>query len=453
MGIIFFIFSLAGLFSFYFNMPFLSNVLLLIFSFYYLILSTKVFKIKNINVLHLYIVYVLVTTVSNINQEIKILEGKSLGGYSYGIIELYPISSGIWYYSNLFLFAGFEFSNIHVKAPFSYIFKSKFQFSLLLLLSVLIDLSYRFYQINLPGTVKDFFYLIPIFALFFFAILGFKENIKYVKNMAFVLMLLHTSLGILFGFLRFEIIIAPLVFALGAFLGKGSLKVFFEIRFLPLVILSVFFITLFEFFGDNRSELAEGSARISSLSIAYSEEKVSEVKSDFTALDRMSVLAQISNIVDLRNNSEKDFFQESFLPLIIALVPRFIWPDKPKIALGVWFALEIGQSVETDNWFSNSINMTIPGHIFLNFGWVGLTVISFLLGRYLKFLWCYVQMDNVFNLLGILFGGYLYYIAIQGLGADLQFFVTATAIFLIFKLLNKLFVNETSLYRPSLEGE
>jgi hypothetical protein len=69
-------------------------------------------------------------------------------------------------------------------------------------------------------------------------------------------------------------------------------------------------------------------------------------------------------------------------------IPRFVWPDKPTIAKGQWFASEIGQGFYLPSGaFSNSINMTIPGELYLNYGWLGIVVGCSLIGALFSLLW------------------------------------------------------------------
>jgi hypothetical protein len=115
-----------------------------------------------------------------------------------------------------------------------------------------------------------------------------------------------------------------------------------------------------------------------------------------------------------------------------AFIPRFLWPEKPLIAKGAWFALEIGQAyTRRDGSISNSVAMTIPGELYLNFGWPGVLVGCLLYGMLLGVFWTrtgfWEDPDNAF---GSAFGFFLLWTAF-GLGADLQLLVTTTAVYLL----------------------
>jgi hypothetical protein len=124
---------------------------------------------------------------------------------------------------------------------------------------------------------------------------------------------------------------------------------------------------------------------------------------------------------------------ETLAILSESLIPRFLWPSKTKIALGVWFAIKIGRALETKNgWYNTSINMTVPGHLWLELGWLGVIIGSFFVGAFYKFLWKSCSMETVSNnFTGSLLGTFMLTSIISGLGSDLQILVTILALFLI----------------------
>jgi hypothetical protein len=78
--------------------------------------------------------------------------------------------------------------------------------------------------------------------------------------------------------------------------------------------------------------------------------------------------------------------------------------------------------------------MTIPGELYLNFGWLGLAVGCFAVGAYFMLVWRATRFwarDD--NHLGQALGFYLLFIAMS-LGADLQMLVTLTAMYALFAL-------------------
>lgn len=149
-------------------------------------------------------------------------------------------------------------------------------------------------------------------------------------------------------------------------------------------------------------------------------------------LNRSANVAQITNVVKLVNSN--GFYDgRASAPIIVALIPRFLWPDKPKIQLGAWFALEIGAGYKNDlGLINNSINMTVAGELYLDFGWLGVIIGSLLFGAFISVLWNSTEFyASEFNLSGIIFGGYLIMISI-GSYADLQIVITLISTYLIF---------------------
>jgi hypothetical protein len=95
-------------------------------------------------------------------------------------------------------------------------------------------------------------------------------------------------------------------------------------------------------------------------------------------------LSQIGRVV------ERDGFYggSTFSYLGVVMTPRFLWSEKPRIALGTWYALRIGQAVETpDGWANTSINMTQAGELYLNWGWIGVLLGLPILGGIYGVIW------------------------------------------------------------------
>jgi hypothetical protein len=271
--------------------------------------------------------------------------------------------------------------------------------------------------------------------------------------MGYLLTALSTFLGVLYGFLRQDSLNALAVFVVSVYIGAEKVSVFYKMKFLPIVLYVFLFSIFFVYFGANRSGLSYGFDRLTELDYQAASQQQNDDAS-FSAFDRLAVIAQITNVIDIRERSS-DNSLESLEPLYTALIPRFLWPDKPKIALGVWFALKMGAASQTDNWYNNSINMTIPGHLYLAFGFIGLIIGSFLFGQFIRFLFHKSDYVNLFNFGGSIMFGYLIFLSLQGFGADLQIIFTIFSTFLVInysaKLLNRK-KNEGVVYRTNLEG-
>jgi hypothetical protein len=95
-------------------------------------------------------------------------------------------------------------------------------------------------------------------------------------------------------------------------------------------------------------------------------------------------LSQVARIAD----QEGYYFGETLKYVFYAMIPRVIWRDKPLITPGGWFAFKIGKARRlSENLYSNSINMTLVGEFYLNFGWIGAVVGLVLLGTLFAVVW------------------------------------------------------------------
>lgn len=96
--------------------------------------------------------------------------------------------------------------------------------------------------------------------------------------------------------------------------------------------------------------------------------------------DRMSTATQLSLLYMMRSSEEAG----PPIDVATALVPRFLYPSKPLITPGEWFAEKLGRGQQTEDGFSNAINLTPAGHFFVSYGWAGATLglaLQFLLMR------------------------------------------------------------------------
>jgi hypothetical protein len=140
-------------------------------------------------------------------------------------------------------------------------------------------------------------------------------------------------------------------------------------------------------------------------------------------LTTINQLSQIGRLVD-----EEGYLRGQTLAyLAYAFIPRFLWPQKPAIAKAAWFALHIGLAyVRSDGQISNAINMTIPGELYLNYGWDGVFVGVAAFWRTTDF-WSRPR-----SVLGTAFAFYLMWPWIGfSLGGDLQILVTIIAVYLV----------------------
>ncbi|HJR42681.1 MAG TPA: hypothetical protein VJ812_11360 [Gemmatimonadaceae bacterium] len=286
------------------------------------------------------------------------------------------------------------------------------------------------------GTIGSVFLLLPHFMVFILARIGAERGLRNITVVALGLALAEAVRASLFSYLRSEMLLPLLAFVFGTLLGRRSLEPLRWKVFYPIYGALVLFIIYFGAFGQVRGETAGGLERIQAV------QEFQEVDAPDQAQPRqgqtvMSRLSTFNQLTQIRRIVEEDGFLEgeTMEYLAFAFVPRVIWPEKPVIAKGQWFAGRIGQGFPTaDGGFSNSINMTIQGELYLNFGWLGVVVGCVLFGVLLALLWMRAEFwSSSSNGLGGAFGFYLLWVGF-GMGADFQILVTIIAVYGVFLL-------------------
>lgn len=388
-----------------------------------------------------YSVFVFLATASNL-QIISLFEsGVFLRSYRYARPELFGEAAMIWALGNFLIIEGFGISppfqipklvwNLRGKKPLSFLF----WFSIALI--------FRKYwmSFSLPGALNNIFPLIPLLGILMHARLAELRSDRKLFIRGLILTGLATGYSVLFAYLRMEMVLPGLVFFLGTLAGARGFAVLRAPRFYPLYIFMGLFVVFFAALGQLRSSgIAFGTGRLAQLRKI---ESIAEETGDYkgnSLLNRASTIGQLSALAGLVK--DKGFYKGRVSEiLLVAFVPRFLWPTKPVIALGAWFAFEIGFAYLWEGgWYNNSINMTIPGHLFLDFGWIGLLLGCFLVGRFLRLLWDTTNFTRQpLNFTGSLFAAYLLYTCFLGFGADLQILVTFIAVYLIILVLDRIF--------------
>lgn len=288
------------------------------------------------------------------------------------------------------------------------------------------------------GTIEGFIYLLPHGIIFFLARLGAQKNgSKYIKIALFIVVL-ETIRALLFDYLRMHIVLPSVAFMLGYLIGKGSVRSLLTLQLVPLYGIILIFFSFFTFLGQNRQHFGSGFQRIAQFGEMYEQEEGQEQ----TLLLRMSNFNQLSQVV--RVVEEDGFYQgETLSYLTFAFIPRFIWPDKPLIQMGAWFAHRIGRGyIDKNGRYRNAINMTIPGEFYLNFGWVGMFIGCFLFGKIIKLIWNTTNFWSApNNALGSFFTFYMLYLGLFNLGANLSILVTLIAMYLLSVVVSKILGN------------
>jgi hypothetical protein len=138
-----------------------------------------------------------------------------------------------------------------------------------------------------------------------------------------------------------------------------------------------------EIVGSERVTLMFG-ARSSS---APADDETPGTDSAMTLAARTCNFGQLSQVARIADEDGL-YYGETLAYLVYIFIPRVVWPDKPEVTPGQWFARKLGKGQQlTETKFSNAINMTLAGEFYLNFGWVGAVVGLALYGFLLQVVW------------------------------------------------------------------
>lgn len=285
---------------------------------------------------------------------------------------------------------------------------------------------------NRFGTLSALIALLPALTVFTLSRLGAARRSRRVMMVALGLALIVTIQAALFAYLRSEILFPIFALLTGLIVGSRSLAILRRRVLIPVYLLVALFAVNFATLGRIRSKAGGGESRVAAFRAATGADAPDSSADAGAIMVRLSTVNQLSQIGLLVD--QRGFLHGSTLEYLgFAFVPRFLWPAKPKIAKGAWFAYQIGQAIlRPDGTYGNSVNMTVPGELYLNFGWAGVIIGSYLFGALLALFWSTAMFwtdDN--NPLGTAFGFYLLWIGV-GLVADLQIIVTLLAMYLLF---------------------
>ena len=282
------------------------------------------------------------------------------------------------------------------------------------------------------GTLLDFVFLMPSLVIFTLARAGSERGVRGATATALVIAVAEAGRALAFAYLRIEVLVPLVAFVFGVLLGRRSLGVLRSPVLAPVYVAMVLFVMYFGAFGAVRQHYVEGVQRIEAMHEYREQMELQQVRTEQSVLSRVTSFNQLSQVG--RVVEEDGFLNGATLDyLAYAFIPRFLWPEKPLIAKGAWFAVRIGQATPTrEGWYNNSVNMTVPGELYLNFGWLGVLLGCLAFGAILAVLWAQTTFwSDSRNVLGSAFGFYLLWVGF-GLAADLQIVVTLFALYLLF---------------------
>jgi hypothetical protein len=288
-------------------------------------------------------------------------------------------------------------------------------------------------SVSALGALSSVLFLTPMFAVFVLARAGTERNVRGALPGALVVASAEAMRAFLFGYLRGDVALPFVAFVLGALMGARSLRPLKSRIFLPVYVAMILFVSYFAAYGAIRSSTSRGLGRLQAVQAYAQQSGAMPDYQDQTVLSRLTTINQLSQVGRLVQDA--GYLHGKTLDyLSYALIPRFLWPDKPSIAKGAWFAFQIGlANIGPSGQIMNSINMTIPGELYLNYGWSGTIVGLIFLGALIAALWRTTDFwSKPRNVLGTAFAFYLTWPWIGfSLGADLQILVTLIAVYLV----------------------
>jgi hypothetical protein len=407
-----------------------------------LIISIKQGK-KGLHIMMAFYAGVGLITFANLNFLDKIYTNglKEYFIYSYIVMERVVEGAALWAIGNTFAFIGLEafanrsFPKISLEMKNKKYLDYLFRFVLLtLILNVTgnaISLAF------ITGGLQKILVLLNFLSIMFFSRMWVVENNVKYRNYAIILAVSQTVIALFTSYLRSDLITPAVSFYGGYFIGKGSLKYLFSYRIIPILFMMFLFTLFFNTLSGSRSSFISAFSQDKEQLMGYTDLSTKDNERG-GAMDRSSNIAQLSNVIYLVEKNGHYNGRASF-PLLAALVPRALWPDKPNIELGAWFALEIGAASISPitGRANNSVNMTIPGELYLDFGWIGVIIGCILFGALLGAFWNAANFnESAYNITGSLWGGYLLFNALFGLGSDLQLIISLMSTYLTLLLIH-----------------
>jgi hypothetical protein len=362
--------------------------------------------------------------------------------FVYAIDENLPMALKIAFAGTLLPILGFKLvENSDIVRPFAQLLPTvegrvKLQWLILLLaVAAAIGLAIKVTGVLASlGTLTALAHGLPLVAAFILARVGAARNWRAAMTAGLIIALAEATRALFFAYLRSDVIAPIFAYSAGLVLGARSLRPLKRPEFVPVYVAAVLFVIYFAAFGAMRGS-GSGLDRLESVQTYQEALETGAATQRQTVLARLTTFNQLTQVV--RVVREDGFLQGETLEYLgIAFIPRFLWPEKPTIAKGAWFALRIGQARLHNGRITNAVNMTVAGEFYLNFGWTGVVIGTVLFGALLGVFWNRTMFwRDPHNVLGSGFGYYLLWIGFVG-AADLQTIVTLIALYMIFVALS-----------------
>src|SRR5919108_565430 len=201
---------------------------------------------------------------------------------------------------------------------------------------------------------------------------------RFLRGLFRVAFVIECLFGLLHGMksaLLMPFFLAAAVFAL---INKKLNKSWFFAPFLALIVIY----PLFNFARQQRDDGTKGIVGVQSwvAAVGHAQESTLDTSEWLTSgwdstVQRLALLQDMALVMNLGDRAEwlrgdERWWMVPFYPF----VPRFIWPSKPVLIKGQRFSIATGSTA------SNSMAITIPGDLYLEFGFPGLVIGMFLSG-------------------------------------------------------------------------
>jgi hypothetical protein len=284
------------------------------------------------------------------------------------------------------------------------------------------------------GTLNSLVFFLPHLAAFTLAHVGIRRAWPKAVWLALAIAVAESGRALLFAYLRSDVVSPIFAYAVGVLVGARSLRAMRSVFLLPVYGMSAVAVIYFAAFAEVRGQ-SGGLERLESVAEVQATQQQYDVPTRHNLMTRLSSINQLTQVA--RVVEEDGYLNgETLEYLAYAWIPRFLWSEKPTIAKGAWFALRIGQARVYEGRITNSVNMTVPGELYLNYGWLGLMLGTCAFGAFLAVLWSAAgALRDDANILGNAFAYYLLWVGFGG-GADLQIVVTLVANYALFLLVS-----------------
>jgi hypothetical protein len=98
------------------------------------------------------------------------------------------------------------------------------------------------------------------------------------------------------------------------------------------------------------------------------------------AIDRLDCLSTLATTVEMTPSAVPFWHGETYKPLVVKLIPRFLYADKPDENAGQTFGHRYGLLMPTDDTTSYNLSQLVEAYV--NFGTWGVLIVMFCIGLF-----------------------------------------------------------------------